>query len=109
MISDEPDEDADTRDDESALEAYLGDASAAPNGDAKTTPRLSDWPPKAARDIGLNLDIETLAWFQATHADWRHAMRAVLRAWAAVKATQCAASQTPPPDPSVIAESADRP
>ncbi len=80
MISDDPDEDADTLDDDAAIETLLGDAPAKPDGGASIT-ELQDWPPRFAYSIGLNVDDETVAWFRATHTDWRRQMRAVLRAW----------------------------
>jgi len=85
MISDEPDEDAAALDDETAFDAYLSDAPTRPNGGAKDAPYLPDWPPMAAREVDLNLDGETLAWFRAAHPDWRRAMRLVLRGWVAAK------------------------
>jgi uncharacterized protein (DUF4415 family) len=85
MTLDEPDEDADTLDDEAALEGYLGDAPPKPDSGASSAAVLPDWPPQAVRDIGLSLDAETLAWFKATNADWRREMRSVLRAWVAAK------------------------
>jgi uncharacterized protein (DUF4415 family) len=80
MISDEPDEDADTLDDDVAIETLLGDALAKPDRPAASA-ELPDWPPRSALDIGLSLDAETLAWFKETHADWRRQIRSVLRAW----------------------------
>jgi uncharacterized protein (DUF4415 family) len=85
MISDEPDEDADILDDETALESYLGDTPPRLDRVASGAMELPDWPPRAVRDIGLNLDAETLAWFKAANSDWRREMRAVLRAWVAAK------------------------
>jgi uncharacterized protein (DUF4415 family) len=79
MISDEPDEDADTLDDGVMFDNYLGDAPLTRDGPASAT-TLPDWP-QAVRDIGLNLDTETLAWFKAANNNWRSAMRSVLRAW----------------------------
>ena len=84
MISDEPNEDADLLDDEAALDTYLGDTAESP---ATGTQCLPDWPPLAVREIGLSLDAETVAWFKASHADWRRAMRCVLRAWATTNRT----------------------
>src|SRR3978361_1235879 len=81
MISDQPDEDADLLDDEAALDTYLGDATALAATDTVSTLGLPDWPPRAARDIVLSLDGETVSWFKAGHVDWRRAMRRVLRAW----------------------------
>jgi uncharacterized protein (DUF4415 family) len=80
MISDEPDEDADALDDDAAIEAFLGDAPAKPDGTPAPT-ELKDWPPRSAQDLGLSVDADTLAWFQATYADWRRQIRAVLRSW----------------------------
>jgi uncharacterized protein (DUF4415 family) len=80
MISDDPDEDADTLDDDAVFDNYLGDALLRPDSIASDATTLPDWP-QAVRDIGLNLDTETLAWFKAANTDWRSAMRSVLRAW----------------------------
>ena len=88
MISDEPDEDADLLDDEAALEAYLGDTTPQAGSFSPASPPLPDWPPRAVRDVALTLDAETLAWFQATTADWRGEIRSILRAWVAVKAAE---------------------
>jgi hypothetical protein len=88
MISDEPDEDADILDDETALESYLGDAPPRLDRAASGAAELPDWPPRAVQDIGLHLDVETLAWFQAAVADWRREMRSVLRAWVAAKTAE---------------------
>src|ERR1700681_2708701 len=79
MISDNPDEDADTLDDGAVFEKYLGDALLRPDSVAADATTLPDWP-QAVRDIGLNLDTETIAWFKAANTDWRSAMRSVLRA-----------------------------
>jgi hypothetical protein len=88
MISDDPDEDADTLDDETVLETYLGDGPLRPDTAASVATELPDWPPQAVRDVGLNLDLETLAWFKAANANWRREMRAVLRAWVAAKTAE---------------------
>jgi uncharacterized protein (DUF4415 family) len=88
MISDEPDEDADILDDETALECYLGDAPPKAGNTASGTPELPDWPPRAVQDIGLSLDAETLAWFKAANGNWRNEMRLVLRAWVAAKTAE---------------------
>lgn len=89
MISDHPDEDADNLDDENLLEAYLGVGM--PTSDRGGTPTSErgeataagglDWPGSHARDIGLTVNAETLAWFKANHSDWRLAIESVLRAW----------------------------
>lgn len=84
MISDEPDEDADTLDDETLLENYLGvSAPNCPAGGSATD--LPDWPQRRERDLGLNLDAETLAWFKTRHFDWQPTMASVLRAWVAAQ------------------------
>ena len=99
MISDEPDDDDDL-DDEAALDSYLG-ASDLPKRDAVSV-ELPDWPAPTKRDVGLDLDIDTLAWFKQNHADWRREIRFVLRAWVVAKATQMRAAltlgQATPPD-----------
>ena len=63
--------------------------------DATTLP---DWP-EAVRDIGLNLDAETLAWFKAANTNWRSAMRSVLRAWVVANTV---AEQTKTPATAVV-------
>jgi uncharacterized protein (DUF4415 family) len=85
MISDEPDEDADSLDDQALLETYLG--AKAPNRDTAATSAASlpDWPPPIERELGLNLDTGTIAWFRANHTDWRSAIAGVLRAWVAAR------------------------
>jgi hypothetical protein len=88
MISDEPDEDADILDDETAFENYLGDGTPKPDTTASGTTGLPDWPPRAVLDVGLSLDAETLAWFKAANGKWRNEMRFVLRAWVAAKTAE---------------------
>jgi hypothetical protein len=94
MISDEPDEDADTPDDDNLLEDMLrpggpgeleSRASVRRSG-AKNTIRR-DWPPSRLAGLGPDLDVATLSWFKANHDDWRMAMRGVLRAWIAIKSS----------------------
>ncbi len=80
MIPDDPDEDADALDDDVVFDNYLGDAPTTRGAAASVATILPDWP-HAVRDIGLNLDAETLAWFKAANTNWRSAMRSVLRAW----------------------------
>ena len=94
MISDEPDEDADTLDDEAALSTYLGDTKSPPHIIAHRSPPLENWPSKAMQNIDLNMETGTLIWFQASHVDWQRAMRRVLRAWVDAHASQ---RLTPPP------------
>jgi hypothetical protein len=85
MISDEPDDDDDL-DDEAALDSYLG-TNDLPKRD-RVSVELPDWPAPTKRDAGLDLDVDTLAWFKQNHADWRREIRFVLRAWVVAKATQ---------------------
>jgi uncharacterized protein (DUF4415 family) len=80
MIADDPDEDADELDDGAVFEQYLGDSSSRQDSASSDVATLPDWP-YAVRDVGLNLDAETLAWFKAKNINWRSAMRSVLRAW----------------------------
>lgn len=79
MISDEPDEDADALDDDTALEIYMEGARPGRVPEADTT--FPDWPSQPVQEIGLELDAGTLAWFRTTYADWPRQMRSVLRAW----------------------------
>jgi hypothetical protein len=79
MHSDEPDEDADNLDDNNLLTNYLDGRSPGPASDAASA--VLDWPPLTKGDLGLNVDAETLRWFETNHADWRQGMRSVLRAW----------------------------
>jgi hypothetical protein len=97
MISDEPDEDADILDDETAFERYLGDAASTPDPAASGTTELPEWPPRAVREVGLSLDAETVAWFQARNGDWRREMRFVLQAWVAAKIAEPQAIQPAAP------------
>ncbi len=92
MISDEPDEDADTLDDEGVLESCFGpDATKMEAGERAARNRgavlatMQDWPPSRSPGSNLGLDAETLAWFRANHADWRQAIASVLRGWVAAK------------------------
>jgi hypothetical protein len=97
MISDDPDEDADTRDDQTVMDQFLDQsagehdapqgASALHNGpiDPHWGAIDQDWPPQQAfalqQDLASIIDPGTLTWFKSNHADWRMAMGAVLRAW----------------------------
>ena len=87
MISDEPDEDADTLDDDTALETYFGETSN-PGSGAGSISEVSDWPPPEPEDAWLTLDPEMLSWFQARYADWRRQIRHVLNAWIAAQGTR---------------------
>jgi hypothetical protein len=97
MIADEPDEDADTLDDDDALDGVLGDGTSKPEG---SSPRieLANWPTPTAFQIALNLDAETVAWFKVTYPDWRLRMREVLRAWVTANTTDLQPTQVPSTD-----------
>jgi hypothetical protein len=86
MISDEPDEDADSLDDESLIENFLVPGAAerdAPNRQPTIAAAadFEDWPPSGAWNNAPDLDPETVAWFKAHHQDWRRGMAQTLRAW----------------------------
>ena len=83
MISDEPDEDADTLDDEETFlrAAARLDPRRRP-ADANRAIDLVPWPPRWVPDGGFPLDAATLAWFQANHANWEGEIEALLRGWA---------------------------
>jgi hypothetical protein len=95
MISDEPDEDADGLDDDTALEALVGDVGPRPDN-ASPLPSLPEWPTRGQRDVGLCVDAATLAWFKATHPDWRRQMGFVLRAWMIANTANQTAGTYPP-------------
>lgn len=82
-ISCGPDEDADNLDDESLLKAYLGlqPGQAAPQAIPST--ELPEWPDNPGASASLEIDAATLNWFQTRHADWKHEINLVLRAWVA--------------------------
>jgi uncharacterized protein (DUF4415 family) len=83
MISDDPVEDADILDDDEALESYFDEASPKPDSRISPIPELPDWPARRTAEVGLAIDADTLAWFKATHVDWRREIRCVLRGWVA--------------------------
>jgi uncharacterized protein (DUF4415 family) len=85
MISDEPDEGADSLDDEALLESYLGVKAPKRQASVDSGACMPDWPPSIERELGLNLDAGTIAWFKANHGDWRASMAGVLRAWVAAR------------------------
>ena len=98
MISDEPDEDADTLDDDELLENYLalGSAERVPakrKSGADSASAVLDWPQSPERDTGPDVDSRTLAWFKANHTDWRLGMADVLRAWVAAR-TRCGSTSS---------------
>ena len=82
MISDEPDEDADSLDDEALIEAYTATTlpPAAAEGSA-----AADWPPRRAAREKLTVDADVLAWFKANHEDWQTRIPAILRGWIAAQ------------------------
>nr|WP_294522409.1 BrnA antitoxin family protein [uncultured Rhodopila sp.] len=84
MISDEPDEDADSLDDDALVEAYTGTI-ITPEPTAAAIPPPADWPYSASQQDTLAVDADILAWFQANHPDWRRRVSAVLRAWIAAQ------------------------
>ena len=84
MISDEPDEDADTLDDEDLLENYSGDDDPESETGAENTQDVLDWPQShRASDAAPKIDAGTLAWFTANTPAWQEEMGLVLRAWVA--------------------------
>jgi hypothetical protein len=97
MISNDQDEDADILDDETLLENYLGTDAPKPPAGTDGAACMADWPPSRGRDLGLHLDAETLAWFQARYVDWRSTIAGVLQAWVA-------AQTRPRPDPQRTAD-----
>jgi hypothetical protein len=81
MISDEPDEDADTLDDETLLATYAG---ADPGTGCRTAADVREWPASHRPSVAeADIDAATLAWFKANHADWQGELRIVLRTWVA--------------------------
>jgi uncharacterized protein (DUF4415 family) len=82
MISDEPDEDADSLDDDALIEAYTGTilSPAAPEG-----PPPAVWPPRHAVQEKLTVDADILDWFKVNHADWQRRIPAILRGWIAAQ------------------------
>lgn len=87
MISDDMDEDADTLDDDAALAAMI-DGQAPERGASEGGPAvLPEWPGVTVKSVGLPMEADTVAWFKATHIDWRQAMTQVLRAWVVARKT----------------------
>jgi uncharacterized protein (DUF4415 family) len=86
MISDEPDEDADTVDDETLLETCVGAEPPKRDSSVDHAPDMPDFPrSRKAPNVRTDLDAGTLAWFKANHADWQQQIGAVLRAWVAAR------------------------
>jgi uncharacterized protein (DUF4415 family) len=83
MISDEPDEDADSLDDDALVEAYTGTILPPLGAEG---PEPADWPPRRATREKLTIDVDILAWFQVNHADWQRRIPAILRGWIAAQA-----------------------
>ncbi|PPQ38137.1 hypothetical protein [Rhodopila globiformis] len=83
MISDEPDEDADSLDDEQLLAGFLnGPQGAAVRADGADR---QDWPPCPGGQDILAVDADILTWFKANHDDWQRQIGCVLRAWIATR------------------------
>ena len=91
MISDEPDEDADTLDDDTLRRQPMLDDETL-RGPCwcgfpvreriRTSASVREWPPPpAASGTGADIDAATLAWFKANHADWQAELRTVLQTW----------------------------
>lgn len=87
MISDEPDEDADNLDDDTLMQTALGPAGEPldTTGRGSGAAHIEDWPSPRMQGLELDIDVQTLAWFKANHANWRKAMGSVLRGWIAAK------------------------
>src|SRR5271168_4081579 len=64
MISDEPDEDADTLDDEDLLGTYVGAGPPKRQSGSPNTADVQEWPQSPeAPGAGSDIDAATLAWF----------------------------------------------
>jgi uncharacterized protein (DUF4415 family) len=86
MISDEPDEDTDSLDDDAMVEALTGTIIPPSRASAgAAVPPPADWPPRSIREANLSVDAEVVAWFKANHPDWEKRISAVLRAWIATR------------------------
>ncbi len=111
MISDEPDEDADNFDDNTALNALLDRAEQNRLPGSAAVSQDVEWPPRLLQDADLNLDAATLTWFKQGHSDWRREIRRVLRAWISARKLQQAATSKLLllPTPAVHGQPADRP
>jgi hypothetical protein len=96
MISDEPDEDADTLDDEGLLETYVDSGPPKQQSGSPNAADTREWPqPPGARGAGSDIDAATLAWFKANHADWQEELRTVLRTWASEQTRPLPDAQPP--------------
>jgi hypothetical protein len=84
MISDEPDEGADTVDDETLLETCVGadlpkrEPNVAPGSDFSDFPQVY-----GMQNMNTEIDVDIVTWFKANYADWQRQMGAVLRGWVA--------------------------
>jgi hypothetical protein len=82
MISDEPDEDADTVDDETLLETCMGAVLPKREANAGHVSDFQDFPQSyGVPNMSTEIDADIVAWFKANHADWQQQMGAVLRGW----------------------------
>src|ERR1700722_20319894 len=96
MISDEPDEDADTLDDEGLLETYVGAGPPQQQSGAPHAADLQEWPQLSGTPgAGSDIDAATPPWFKANHVDWQEELRTVLRTWASVQAQPLPDTQPP--------------
>jgi hypothetical protein len=86
MISDEPDEDADTIDDEGLLQTYANAAlpvRASGSGKAADAP---EWPLlRRTPEAWTEIDVKTSAWFKGNRADWQAELRGIVRGWVAAQ------------------------
>jgi hypothetical protein len=97
-ISDEPDEDADSLNDEGLLETCLGVET--PKRQSTSTAAalgIPDWPPsRRVPNVRTEIDVETLTWLKATRPDWRGELGPLLKAWVAARKQHQADLPIPP-------------
>ncbi|WP_428485191.1 hypothetical protein [Rhodopila sp.] len=93
MITDEPDEDANSLDDAALGNAYLDAGSPGPDAAAAAVD-IPEWPANGTHDIGFALNPTTLAWFKNNHLDWRREIGVVLNAWVIAQMPEQDASPT---------------
>jgi hypothetical protein len=100
-ISDEPDEDADSLDDDDLLETCVG--AEAPKRQSTSTAAASgmpDWPPsRRVPNVRAEIDVETLTWFKTTRPNWRDELGSILKAWVAAQKQLQADLPIPPTEP----------
>jgi uncharacterized protein (DUF4415 family) len=100
-ISDEPDEDADSLDDENLLETCVGvEAPKRQSASTAAASGMPDWPPsRRAPNVRAEIDVETLAWFKTTRPNWRDELGSILKAWVAAQKQTQADLPIPPAGP----------